>query len=181
MPAFPLCTPCLGLGYCRQLRTRLVDDAQLSSPAFIRDVRAYAHALKIGRDSWLSWLEDAYRDYPGLIVNAAGEPVFLDLSVFETASIRYWFRDFACTSCPSDAIPHVNGEAWERVRVFATLLRAVDPSGTAMWGVRPANDNAPPPSPWRPDLAACPHRERARFSPLAANDNKAPRSIRPNS
>ena len=175
MPAFPLCNQCLGLGYCRDLRTRLVSDRKLDDPEFIRDVRAYARAMNLSRDRWLPWLEDAYRDYPGVIVDANGDPVSLDFSVFETASIRYWFRDLIERETPAHIRPRLRREARERVRILATLLRSVDPVGTCLWGVRTANDHDHPiPTP-RPQISsACRHKDRATWSPPEpANDNGA--------
>jgi hypothetical protein len=173
MPAFPLCVQCLGLGYCGELRSPLVTDAELNNPEFIRDVRACAHSLKITRDRWLVWLEDAYRDYPGMIVDESGEPVPLEFSAFETASIRYWFRDFIERETPAGSRPRLREEARERVRILATLLRAVDPVGAANWGIRAMNDNAVSAPAVLLSLSYCPHQGRVAFSPpKPANDNK---------
>jgi hypothetical protein len=57
-------------------------------------------------------------------------------------AIRYWFRDF-CRVVERDVIPHVRCEAWERVRILASILRARDPDAARMWGLRAANDNSP--------------------------------------
>ena len=173
MPAFPLCNQCLGLGYCRDLRTRLVSDRKLDDPEFIRDVRAYAKAMNLSRDRWLTWLEDAYRDYPGVIVDADGDAVSLDFCVFDTASIRYWFRDLIERETPAHIRPRLRREARERVRILATLLRAVDPAGTSLWGVRTANDHDHPiPTPRPQTSPSCRHKERAAWSASEpANDS----------
>ena len=171
MPAFPLCVQCLSLNYCRKLTCRMVSDAELANPEFIRDVRVYARGLNLTRDGWLHWLENTYRDYPGLIVDAAGGPMTLDLAVFETASIRYWFRDFVGRETPAHIRPRLRTEARERVRVLATLLRATHPRAASLWGIRAANDNA--------DNGAgagagpsCSHGDRVIRSLIPANDNR---------
>lgn len=171
MPAFPLCIQCLGLNYCRQLTCRIVSDAELANPEFIRDVRTHARGLDLTRDGWMLWLADAYRDYPGLIVDAADAAVTLDLAVFDTASIRYWFRDFVERETPAHIRPRLRTEARERVRVLATLLRATHPRAAALWGVRAANDNADNIGGAAAE-PSCPYRGRAIRSPTPANDNR---------
>lgn len=138
-----LCVQCLPLGYCRRLKARMVSDAELGDPEFIRDLRHHAYGLGFTRDAWVNKLADLYRDYPGTIVDAAGMEALLDMEVFECPGIRDWLRDFACTPCPADVTPRVRREAWERVRVMATIMRAVWPERAALWGVRPANDHTP--------------------------------------
>lgn len=135
----PLCAQCFTEGFCRYLRVRLVTDAEIANPEFVRDVRAHAFSMGRTRDGWLEFLADAYRDYPGSVVDENGQPVFLDMSVFEFPAVAYWFRDFANTPCPPEVTPHVREEAWERVRVFATILKLLDPWPARMWGVRAAN------------------------------------------
>ena len=171
MPAFPLCVQCLGLNYCRQLASLIVSDAELRNPEFVRDVRTHASRMALTRDGWLPWLENAYRDYPGMIVDASGDPVPLDLSVFETASIRDWFRDFAVRETPAHVRPRLRVEARERVLVLATLLRAIDPKAASSWGIRAANDNARA-HPGAATEIGCPHKDRAAWSPVPANDNR---------
>lgn len=157
----PLCARCFTEGHCRYLTVSLVTDDQLDDGEFIRDVRAHAHAMRITRDHWLSFLTDAYRDYPGQVFDAEGEPVFLDMSVFEVEGIAYWFRDFANTPCPPNVLPYVRVEARERVRVFATILKLLDPVPARLWGVRAANDSRhrrpAPRSPGERPRAPCPN------------------------
>lgn len=139
-----ICNQCLTLGYCRRLQDRLVTDGELANPEFIRDVRRHAHSFGFGRDAWLDRLTDLYRDYPGRIVDINGEEVALEFEAFEQCdSIADWFREFACTPCPEGVIPRVRREAWERVRVMATILRAHAPEQASLWGIRPANDHTP--------------------------------------
>lgn len=163
-----LCPECYLQGYCRRLRSRIITDAELSNPAFIRDLRAYAAELRVSCDRWLDYLLDAYRDYPGLIVDGLGREGVLNTEVFDEPSIRYWFRDFAGTPCQPDIVPRVRREAWERVRALATILRAVDPVAASRWGIRAANDG--------PDIAGrtpsggrrdgCPYTDPGRFRSL---------------
>ena len=136
-----LCPACLLSGYCRRFNVRIVSDMELDNPEFIRDVRRAA--LEQGKtcDEWLEHMTNLYRDYPGRIVDSGGAEVWLDMSDFERSKIRYWFRDFCCTPCPTDVSPRVRREARERVRVLATILRAADPVAAQLWGVRAANDN----------------------------------------
>jgi hypothetical protein len=136
-----LCNQCIGLGYCRKLNAHLVSDAELANPEFIRDVRTAADELCITRDQWRDHLSNLYRDYRGRILDREGNEVFLDMEVFEKAS-PYWFRDFCITPRPG-VRPRVRQAARERVRVMATILRAVFPDAAQFWGVCPANDNEP--------------------------------------
>ena len=101
-----LCPECFLAAYCRRLASRLVSDAELANPDFVRDVRAYAAGLKGGADRWAGSLIDAYCDYPGTIVDADGREAVLDLSVFDKPGIRYWFRDF-CKAVPPGTTPCV--------------------------------------------------------------------------
>lgn len=141
--AYQICGACIALGYCCQLRAKLVSDDELNNPEFIRDLRAWTYQLDIGPDHWLDYLSDQYRDYAGTVVDD-GEPVFLDLEELERPDIKYWFRDFCCTPCSPEVKPRVRREARERVRVLATILRAVFPGHANSWGLRGDNDNEAP-------------------------------------
>jgi len=134
-----LCAPCFLQGYCSRLIARPVTGAELRNGEFVRDLRLYASQLRIACDRWTNYLIDAYRDHPGIIVTSSGAEIELDTSVFDNPHQRYWFRDF-CKPVPAGVIPHIRREARERVRVMATILRAIDPRGTALWGIRAAND-----------------------------------------
>ena len=136
-----VCFDCLPDGICRNERTALVSDKALSTPEFIRDLRSFAYGLKVSSYHWHDVLCDLYRDYPGCIINENGEEVFLDMHVFEMPTIRDWFRDFCCTPVPATITPYVRGEARERARILATILKASYPKDAMMWGVRAANDN----------------------------------------
>lgn len=152
-----LCPQCFLQGYCRTLRARLITDEELSSPFFLSDVRSYAYRLDISCDVWPGFLTDAYRDYPGTIRNAQGRPVDLDTEVLDAPSIRYWFRD-TCKPVVGNAVPRLRIEARERFRVVATILRARDPAGTRLWGVRAANDEEPQSfAPARLGTSGCPY------------------------
>ena len=140
----PLCPSCFLLGYCCRLKTVAVTRRDLANPDFIYDVRAFAHTLSLSRDAWHNALIDWYRDYCGLIVDASDEEIELDISVFETRSIRDWFRDTCCTAPKPNGARYVRREAQARFAVMATILKSRFPVQALMWGVRAANDNDPP-------------------------------------
>lgn len=116
------CALCIIEDRCE--RTPLVTDRELTDPAFIRSLRDLCTSLNVSSYQWLDFLTDLYRDYRGCIVDEAGRTVLLDMEVFEVPHIRDWFRDFCCTPCPPHITPYVRGEAKERVRILATILRA---------------------------------------------------------
>ncbi|WP_417449549.1 hypothetical protein [Kordiimonas sp.] len=138
-----LCIRCLCLGYCRKRAAKLVVDGELNNPDFIRDLRSYTSSLEVSCDQWQDYLADLYRDYPGQILDQHGREVFLDMEVFEVPNIRYWFRDWCNTPCPTNIVPRLRAEARTRVQVLATILRAHNPGAATTWGVRAANDNEP--------------------------------------
>lgn len=139
----PLCLNCLSRGYCRRLRVEIVGDEDLANPEYIRDLRAFALGLGVNDEDWREFVSDLYRDYRGWIARANGTEIFLDMDEFERPSIREWFRDFCCTPCPAHVTPRVKPEAWERVRVLATILSATYPHDARFWGLRGDNDNTP--------------------------------------
>lgn len=139
-PAYPLCVQCLTLRYCRRLEIRMVSDLELRNSEFVRDVRTYAHSLHITCDRWVDVLSDLYRDFPGVIVGPDGNEAMLDLDVFERPHIREWFKEFCIPPLP-EVTPRVRREAWERVRVMATILKAAAPMRAVQWGIRAANEN----------------------------------------
>ena len=136
-----LCRECYADGACRNERTIIVSDEELSNPHFIRDLRNFACRLNISSYHWHDVLCDLYRDYRGHIVDEDGNEVFLDLHVLEIPHIRDWFRDFCCTPVPATITPYVRGEARERARIVGTILKASYPQDAALWGRRAANDN----------------------------------------
>lgn len=130
-------------GICVGCSARLASDRELDNPDFIRDLRNYAVRLPISSRHWREALNDMYRDYRGCIVDPqTRSAVYLDMEEFERPNIREWFRDF-CSRVPADASPYVTAATRERARILATVLRASDPAGTMLWGMRPANDNDP--------------------------------------
>jgi len=137
-----LCAACLVKGYCKELRTPIVSDEELSKPEFLLDVRRTAFAFGFNPSEWRDQLYDWYCAYAGCIVDSEGREVFLDLEVLEVPLIRGWFRDWACTLPRDGAVPRVRIEARERIRVLATILRASFPELAYTWGLCAANDNA---------------------------------------
>lgn len=115
------CALCIIEDRCE--RTRLVTDRELADPVFIRALRDLCFSLNVSSYHWLDFLTDLYRDAHGCIVDESGCTVFLNMDVFEIPHIRDWFRDFCCTPCPPHITPYVRGEAKERVRALATILR----------------------------------------------------------
>lgn len=135
-----LCAQCYLTGFCRWLRSEAVAMTDLT-PAFLRDLRAYAFALDIAPDRWRDFLLDAYRDYAGQIVDRDGHVVLLDTGVFDAPHIRTWFRDFACTPLGPHVVARVRSESVERIKVMASILRALDPVTASLWGKVIANDD----------------------------------------
>lgn len=138
-----LCHYCMYLGYCHRITSLIVTDAEISNPEFIRDVRVFAHGLGLTPDQWHEFVIDAYRDYKGRIVSKRGAEVFLTTEVLEHPNIRDWFKAWACRLPNPDIAPRVRKEAWGRVRVVASILRAQQPFAAQFWGLRDraANDN----------------------------------------
>jgi hypothetical protein len=134
-----LCLQCRLLGYCDKKRVRLVTDDELSNPDFLKAVRATAHALQYSPSEWLDRIYNFYRDFDGVIVDAQGEEVPLDLDVFETEYIREWFRDWIYKPMAEGVRPRLRGESKERIRIIGTIVRAKFPLDTIKWLL--ANDN----------------------------------------
>ena len=101
----------------------VVTEAQIIRPEFVRAVRNYAASLGVPWRSWHGFITDFYRDAPVIFVNESMNEVFLNMEVFETPSIDYWFRDFV-QPVPDCVTPVVRREAKGRVIILATLMRA---------------------------------------------------------
>ncbi|QIG79447.1 hypothetical protein [Stakelama tenebrarum] len=100
----------------------VVTDEDINDSDNLRDVRNYAASLDVGFRSWHAFITEFYRDIPA-IFEKDGEEVFLNMDVFETPCIDYWFRDF-CTHVPENVTPRLRKEARQRVLVLASLLKA---------------------------------------------------------
>lgn len=152
-----LCARCILPATCQRLTSRACTRSELS-PSFVRDIRAYAYELNLSADHWKDFLVDSYRDYVGRIVGADGYEVCLDTGVFDAIHIRTWFRDFACTPLAADACPRLHERNIPRILVMASILRAIDPVRTSLWGRPAANDEYEDTRFWRPELwdGACP-------------------------
>ena len=96
----------------------------------------------------------------GDVVDEDGREVPLDLEELEVPNLRFWMRDYACAPCRPGLRPRLRREARERMRVIATILRALDPLGATLWGVAVANDETViPPAPAGQSFALdCPYR-----------------------
>ncbi len=135
-----LCLRCLSLGVCRVNRAQLVTDQELSDPVFRNHLNRTARGLDVPDHKWHGHLSDMYRDFNGVIVDADGLTVSLEMDVFETTSIREWFRDWVYNK-EYDRAPRLRAESRERVRILGTLIRAHYPAQASLWGKVPANDN----------------------------------------
>lgn len=134
-----LCAECYLGGFCRRLTSRQVEDRDLA-PAYVADVRRFMQSLGLSRDAWKPFLIDGYADYPGRIVDARGKEAFLDTSVFDARSIRYWFRDLL-RPLPKGVRPRLKRTARERFKVTASILKALYPVPALSWGKDIANDD----------------------------------------
>ena len=135
------CGCCDVLDHCRNIKTRLVSDSELSNPEFIRDVRDFAFSLDISSYRWREFLTNQLRDYHGWFEGADGKEAHLNMHIFEIESHRAWFRDFCCRPTKDHIKLYVRREARGRAKILATILRASFPDAAVMWGKRAANDN----------------------------------------
>ncbi len=107
---------------------------QVRDPKFLRQFKAYCSDLfekqNLGPAGRLDWLTDVYRDLEEPITDGTGAEVFLDMDVFESPNIHFWFRDF-CKPISEAQRPRVRSEALARVVALSSILRANDPIGTA--------------------------------------------------
>jgi len=142
-----LCGQCLLLGFCRRLQSYKVTEREIDARQFVMDLKRHARDLAIPSDSWAEYLIGRYRDYPGIIVDAAGREIELDTEVFALPSIKYWFREFIGKEPLPLMATHVRREARERVIVMASILRAWEPVKANLWGKEIANDHRPLPVP----------------------------------
>jgi hypothetical protein len=126
------------------LNCNLVTDAELKAPEFLRDVKTAGYSLRVKASDWQEQINNLYRDYLGRIRDPhTGVETFLNMEEFEGPHIREWFRDWVCTPCPANFTPYAHPASRERVRIFATILRAHFGSGASAWGLRADNDNNP--------------------------------------
>lgn len=136
-----LCEACEPFGYCVQLSVPLVTNKEMDDPAFIRDVREYLAELPVSSWAMRDYLIGGYRDALGEAYHPLTlASVSLDISAFVVSDHREWFRDL-CEPIPADHKPYILPKTRDRFRVMATILRLMDPKGTASWGLRAANDN----------------------------------------
>ena len=101
----------------------VVTEAQIMRPGFVRATKNYSASLGVPWRNWHGFVTDFYRDVPVIFINDRMQEVHLNMEVFETPSIDYWFRDFV-KPVPDDVNPIVRREAKGRVIILATLMRA---------------------------------------------------------
>ncbi len=129
-----LCLECVKNGYCVRITSHVVTVNEVLDPYFVYDVRDFCWRLGISRDAWLERLAGWLRDFDGHFVDQAGQSVEIDLEAFDTPSIRYYFRDNACTRPNPNG--YVHPMAVDRFRVMATILKARFPVVASTWGKR---------------------------------------------
>lgn len=155
------CENCLGNRYCIMRFCMVVNDAELSSPAFLRSVRADTSQLALYPGDMVEWLSDQYCKTKLTVIDGDGRAVYLDTSVFEATDdeidagkaklvaerMRSWFDDSFLALVPDGVVPRLRREAWERFRVATTIYACVYPLKARRWPrIIPANDNWPEPA-----------------------------------
>jgi len=113
----------LALGFYLAGIFRLVSDAELRDPEFIREMRNYGASLDVPYERMRDWITTFYANAPIIFRDGKHREIFVQTSHFEVPNFDFWARDF-CTQVPDDVRPHVRREAWERTRAFTSLLRA---------------------------------------------------------
>ena len=117
----------------KAVRVRVVTDGALADPVFLADVKTFAGRLRIPRRRFIDWLIDGFRDANAVLVDEHGTPVWIDFDEIERDHIDLWFRDWC--KVPEDQVrPRVRAESRERIRLVATLLRAIFPKESTVWG-----------------------------------------------
>ena len=136
------CDQLLVVGYCPICDVPMVTNKEMDDPEFIRDVRQYLAKHEVSSWSLRNHLQDSYMDAMREVYHPLTRKRFdLDMSDFDGAGYREWFRDLK-RPIPPEHKPYIQARTRDRFRVMATVLRAIDPIGTAHWGLRPANDDA---------------------------------------
>jgi len=127
-------------GYSPKGTAALVNDTEIADPAFVRAVRNFSAGLPIKPSEGLDYAHDLNRDLKTFIVKDGLWAVELDMSPLEIdiededlleackaeERLRDWFRTIT-TDVSERATPYVRREAWERFRLWATLLIASFP------------------------------------------------------
>ena len=138
-----LCNECDIKGFCVEIKIEVVKLSDLQNPQYVYDIRDFCFRLGISRDAWLERLTDWLRDFNGQFVDDAGRIVEIDLESFDTASIRYYFRDNCCARPNRNGFVHPNALA--RFQVMASIIKARFPSVAETWGKRNVNRQHVPP------------------------------------
>lgn len=137
------CSECEIKGYCKEIKVEIVSLSDMQNPQYVYDVRDFCWRLGISRDAWLDRLAGWLRDFDGHFVDQTGRSLEIDLEAFDTPSIRYYFRDNACTRPNPNG--YVHPMAVDRFRVMATIVKARFPVVASTWGKRERDAQTFPP------------------------------------
>lgn len=121
-------------------RYAVVSDEEMANPDFmidaIGDVRL--KILDSPDRKCTDHYIDKHRDLDGYFVNLDGTEFQFGDELAETN--RYFWRDTIQTSQPRKTALRIRKENREAIREILSVERADNPAKTALWGVRPAND-----------------------------------------
>lgn len=140
-----LCKHCEIFGECSYGDVTIVTPAEVRKRVFLFDLKLTAHLLHVSQAAWLDHVYDLYGQVEGCFRDEVGNLIDLNLEVFSSKSIEFWFRDNICKG-PDYVTEHrVRSEALGRYIVLGSILKAHYPGVSAVWGQRkPANDNEAP-------------------------------------
>lgn len=140
-----LCKHCEVHGECSYGDVTVVKAEEIRTPEFLFDLKLTAHLLHISQAHWLDHLYDLYGEFEGCFRDEVGNLIDLNLEVFSSMTIEFWFRDNICRGPDHTKEQRVRREALGRYIVLGSILKAKYPSVAATWGRRlPANDNRCP-------------------------------------
>lgn len=143
---------------CPKLQTFVVNDAELSSPQFIRAVQNFGYGLDVEPSRWHDFLLDCYCNAKQPIVCGCGYEVELNTELFEASdadidegrgddikeATRNWFRMRFGSAVSEGAHVFLTRPNREKFRVVSSILAAAFPDVACHWPrIKPANDNCP--------------------------------------
>ena len=140
-----LCRQCSVYGECHYGDVTIVTSEEVKTREFLFDLKLTAHLLHVSQAHWLEHVYDLYGMVEGCFRDEFGNLVDLNLEVFSSKTIEYWFRDNICRGPNYHPNQRVRSEALGRYVVLGSILKAHYPQVAATWGRRwPANDNSSP-------------------------------------